>query len=82
MTQRAVTPPCPLPLLAGDHRGTLAKLLAVASHMIDSFAKRLSTEVATAAGGWRRLWGRHQLLTATDKRFLLLGTGMSSVAAA
>lgn len=58
----------------------MAKLLAVAVRMIDLFAKRLSTEVATLAGGFRRLWGRHQLLTATDKRFLLLGTRMSSAA--
>lgn len=50
--------------------------------MIDSFAKRLSTQVATLAGGFGRLWGRHQLLTATDKRFLLLGTQMSSAVVA
>lgn len=75
MTRQAVTPPAPPPHLCGT------KLLAVALHMIDWFAKRLSTQVATLAGGWRRLWGRHQLLTATHKHFLLPGTRMSSAVA-
>lgn len=50
--------------------------------MIDLFAKRRSTGVATLAGGFGRLRGRHQLLTATDKRFLLLGTRMSAAVVA
>lgn len=48
--------------------------------MIDLFAKWLASEVATLAGGYWSLWGRHQLLTATDKLSLPLGIHMSTMA--
>lgn len=51
----------------------LANMLPVALHMIDLFAKWLSTEVATLTGGVLESLGRHQLLTATDKLYPLLG---------
>lgn len=59
--------------------GDVGKSLAVALCMIDLFAKWLESEVATLAGGYRSLWGRHQLLTATDKLSLPLGIHMSTV---
>lgn len=59
--------------------GDVVKSLAVALCMIDLFAKWLSSEVATLAGGYWRLWGRHQLLTATDKPSIPLGIHISTM---
>lgn len=78
MTQQAVTLLCPLISISGI-TGDVGKSLAVALCMIDLFAKWLLSEVATLAGGYWSLWGRHQLLTATDKLSLLLGIHMSTM---
>lgn len=78
MTQQAVTLLCPLVSISGI-TGDVGKSLAVGSRMIDLFAKWLASEVATLAGGYWSLWGRHQLLTATDKLSLPLGIHMSTM---
>lgn len=77
MTQRAVTL-CPLISISGI-TGDIGKSLAVALHVIDLFAKWLASEVATLAGGFWSLWGRHQLLTATDQLSLPLGIHKSTM---
>lgn len=79
MTQQAVTLLCPLISISGI-TGDVGKSLAVALRMIELFAKWLASEVATLAGGYWSLWGRHQLLTATDKLSLPLGIHMSTMA--
>lgn len=77
MTRQAVSPLCPFISISGI-TGDVGKSLAVALHMIDLFAKWLSSEVATLARGC--LW-KHQLLTATDKLSILLGIHMSTMVA-
>lgn len=78
MTQQAVTLLCPLIAISGITR-EVGKALAVALRMIDLFAKWLSSEVATLAGGYWSLWGRHQLLAATDKLSGPLGIHTSTM---
>lgn len=60
--------------------GDIGKSVAVGLRMIDLFAKRLASEVATLAGGYWTLWGRHQLLTAANKLSLPLGIHTSTMA--
>lgn len=78
MTQQALTILFHLISIFGITR-VVGKSLAVALCMIDLFVKWLESEVAIVAGGYRSLWGSHQLLTATDKLPLAPGIHTSKV---